>query len=219
MQSRYTNWVENLTGDWLVSRQRVFGVAVPLWYPLDAEGNPDYDHPIVPSDAQLPVDPVDDLPEGYTEAQRDVPGGFTGDPDVLDTWATSSLTPQIIGQWSKDEQYFNNVFPFDLRPQGHDIIRTWLFSTVVRAHQLQDSVPWQHTALSGWVVDAQRPRIPRSGGRVVARTASLDRCGSGGVRYWAASARLGADTAYEVNQMKFGRRLGSKLLNASKFAL
>lgn len=219
MQSRYTNWVENLTGDWLISRQRVFGVAIPLWYRLDAEGRPDYDQPIVPSDAQLPVDPVEDVPEGFSAEQRDVPGGFTGDPDVLDTWATSSLSPQIIGQWSKDDDYFANVFPFDLRPQGHDIIRTWLFSTVVRADQLQNTVPWKNTALSGWVLDPQRQKMSKSKGNVVVPSDILDQFGSDAVRYWAASARLGADTAYEVNQMKIGRRLAIKLLNASKFAL
>ena len=219
MQSRYTNWVENLTGDWLVSRQRVFGVAIPLWYRLDAEGHADYDNPIVPSDAQLPIDPIDDIPDGFTADQRDVPGGFTGDPDVLDTWATSSLSPQIIGQWSKDEQYFHNVFPFDLRPQGHDIIRTWLFSTVVRADQLQNTVPWKHTALSGWVLDPHRQKMSKSKGNVVVPSDILEQFGSDAVRYWAASARLGADTAYEVNQMKIGRRLAIKLLNASKFAL
>lgn len=219
MQSRYTNWVENLTGDWLVSRQRVFGVAIPLWYRLDADGNTDYDSPIVPADTQLPVDPVEDVPEGYTAAQRDVPGGFTGDPDVLDTWATSSLSPQIIGRWSKDDDYFANVFPFDLRPQGHDIIRTWLFSTVVRADQLQNSIPWKHTALSGWVLDPHRQKMSKSKGNVVVPSDILEQFGTDAVRYWAASARLGADTAYEVNQMKIGRRLAIKLLNASKFAL
>ena len=219
MQSRYSNWVENLSGDWLVSRQRVFGVAIPLWYRLDEEGQPDYENPIVPSDEQLPVDPLEDVPAGFTADQRDKPGGFTGDPDVLDTWASSSLTPQIIGQWSKDDEYFNNVFPFDLRPQGHDIIRTWLFSTVVRADQLQDTVPWKHTALSGWVLDPQRQKMSKSKGNVVVPTDILDEFGADAVRYWAASARLGADTAYEVNQMKIGRRLAIKLLNASKFAL
>ena len=219
MQSRYTNWVENLTGDWLVSRQRVFGVAIPLWYRIDDQGNIDYDNPIIPSDAQLPVDPVDDVPEGFSADQRDVPGGFSGDPDVLDTWATSSLTPQIIGQWSKDDDYFAKVFPFDLRPQGHDIIRTWLFSTVVRADQLQNTVPWKNTALSGWVLDPQRQKMSKSKGNVVVPSDILDEFGSDAVRYWAASARLGSDTAYEVNQMKIGRRLAIKLLNASKFAL
>ena len=219
MRHRYENWVEGLNGDWLVSRQRFFGVPIPVWYPLDAEGEPDYENPILPADEQLPVDPAAEAAPGYSEDQRDVPGGFTGDPDVLDTWATSSLTPQIVGRWSRDEAFFNNVFPFDLRPQGHDIIRTWLFSTVVRAHALNGSVPWTDTALSGWILDPDRKKMSKSKGNVVVPTDILDQFGSDAVRYWAASARLGADTAYEVAQMKIGRRLAIKLLNAAKFVL
>ncbi|MFC9717145.1 valine--tRNA ligase [Micrococcus luteus] len=219
MRHRYENWVEGLNGDWLVSRQRFFGVPIPVWYPLDAEGEPDYENPILPADEQLPVDPAAEAAPGYAEDQRDVPGGFTGDPDVLDTWATSSLTPQIVGRWSRDEAFFNNVFPFDLRPQGHDIIRTWLFSTVVRAHALNGSVPWTDTALSGWILDPDRKKMSKSKGNVVVPTDILDQFGSDAVRYWAASARLGADTAYEVAQMKIGRRLAIKLLNAAKFVL
>lgn len=219
MQSRYTNWVENLNGDWLVSRQRFFGVPVPIWYRLDDQGEPDYESPLIPEDAQLPVDPLQDVPAGYTAEQRDRPGGFTGDPDVLDTWATSSLTPQIIGEWSTNDELFDKVFPFDLRPQGHDIIRTWLFSTVVRADALHDSVPWQHTALSGWILDPDRKKMSKSKGNVVVPMDILDKFGADAVRYWAASAKLGADTAYEVNQMKIGRRLAIKLLNATKFVL
>lgn len=219
MRHRYENWVEGLNGDWLVSRQRFFGVPIPVWYPLDAEGEPDYENPILPADEQLPVDPAAEAAPGYAEDQRDVPGGFTGDPDVLDTWATSSLTPQIVGRWSRDEAFFHNVFPFDLRPQGHDIIRTWLFSTVVRAHALNGSVPWTDTALSGWILDPDRKKMSKSKGNVVVPTDILDQFGSDAVRYWAASARLGADTAYEVAQMKIGRRLAIKLLNAAKFVL
>ena len=219
MRHRYENWVEGLNGDWLVSRQRFFGVPIPVWYPLDAEGEPVYDSPIVPANDALPVDPAAEAAPGYSEDQRDVPGGFTGDPDVLDTWATSSLTPQIVGRWSRDEAFFNNVFPFDLRPQGHDIIRTWLFSTVVRAHALHGSVPWTDTALSGWILDPDRKKMSKSKGNVVVPTDILDQFGSDAVRYWAASARLGADTAYEVAQMKIGRRLAIKLLNAAKFVL
>ncbi|NUL48878.1 valine--tRNA ligase [Cellulosimicrobium funkei] len=219
MRSRYENWVQGLNGDWLVSRQRFFGVPIPVWYPLDADGEPDYDRPILPAEDRLPVDPVAETAPGYEDSQRDMPGGFTGDPDVLDTWATSSLTPQIAGRWSRDEDFFASVFPFDLRPQGHDIIRTWLFSTVVRAESLQDTVPWNHTALSGWILDPDRKKMSKSKGNVVVPTEVLDEYGSDAVRYWAASAKLGADTAYEVAQMKIGRRLAIKLLNASKFAL
>ncbi|MDY6055127.1 valine--tRNA ligase [Micrococcus sp.] len=219
MRHRYENWVEGLNGDWLVSRQRFFGVPIPVWYPLDAEGEPVYDSPIVPAEDTLPVDPVAEPAPGFTEDQRDVPGGFTGDPDVLDTWATSSLTPQIVGRWSRDDEFFANVFPFDLRPQGHDIIRTWLFSTVVRADALNGSVPWTDTALSGWILDPDRKKMSKSKGNVVVPTDILEEFGADAVRYWASSARLGADTAYEVAQMKIGRRLAIKLLNAAKFVL
>jgi valyl-tRNA synthetase len=219
MRSRYENWISGLNGDWLVSRQRFFGVPIPVWYPLDADGNPDYDAPIVPADEQLPVDPAADAAPGYDEAQRDVPGGFTGDADILDTWATSSLTPQIVGGWSRDEDLFAKVFPFDLRPQGHDIIRTWLFSSVVQADALQNVAPWKHAAISGWILDPDRKKMSKSKGNVVVPTDVLDEFGSDAVRYWATSAKLGADTAYEIAQMKIGRRLAIKLLNASKFVL
>ena len=223
MRSRYKNWVAGLNGDWLISRQRFFGIPIPVWYPLDADGQPQYESPLVPTEAQLPIDPMADVPEGFTEDQRDAPGGFTGDPDVMDTWATSSLSPQIAGDWlgqeRGDNDLFDKVFPMDVRPQGHDIIRTWLFATVVRAHFEHGEAPWKNAAISGWILDPDRKKMSKSKGNVVTPEDVVVEHSADAVRYWAASSRLGTDAAYDTGQMKIGRRLAIKLLNASKFAL
>ena len=208
---------------WLISRQRFFGVPFPLWYPLDANGEPDYSNPLTPSEDRLPIDPTIDVPEGYGEDQRDQPNGFMAEPDIMDTWATSSLTPQIVTKWAEpgeeNERFFKSTFPMDLRPQGQDIIRTWLFSTIDRADLENHCLPWANATLSGWILDPDHKKMSKSKGNVVVPNKPIEQFGADAVRYWAASARLGLDATYDEGQMKIGRRLDIKLLNATKFAL
>ena len=222
MRVRYENWTNGLTGDWLISRQRFFGVPIPVWYPLDEHGERVEGGVITAEGAALPVDPTIDVPPGYTEDQRGVAGGFEGEKDIFDTWATSSLTPQLAGGWQRDDELWNLVAPFDVRPQGQDIIRTWLFSTMVRSALEDDRAPWTDASISGFIVDPDRKKMSKSKGNVVTPADILEQHGTDAVRYWSASSRLGADAAFDPQnptQVKIGRRLAIKVLNAAKFVL
>jgi valyl-tRNA synthetase len=219
MEARFRDWTQNLSIDWCLSRQRFFGVPIPAWFPLDAEGRPDYDRPIVAEAEAMPVDPTTDVPPGYDEAQRGQPGGFVADPDVFDTWFTSSLSPQISSHWVDDPERHRKLFPADVRPQAHDIIRTWAFYTIAKAALHEDSVPWRHALISGWILDPDRKKMSKSKGNVMTPLPLIDKYTADAARYWAASARLGADTAFDENVWKIGKRLVTKLFNASKFVL
>ncbi|MDH3685165.1 MAG: valine--tRNA ligase [Myxococcales bacterium] len=219
MGKRFSDWTEHLTLDWCVSRQRYFGVPIPVWYPLDSEGAPDYDAPIVADAARLPVDPTTDLPPGYTEAQRGEPGGFIGEKDIFDTWFTSSMTPQISSHWGTDPQRHERLFPADMRPQAHDIIRTWAFYTIAKAMLHEDQVPWHHAAISGWILDPDRKKMSKSKGNVVTPLPLIEQYTADAIRYWSGSARLGVDTAMDEKVYKVGKRLVTKIFNAGKFVL
>jgi valyl-tRNA synthetase len=220
MRVRYQNWVEGLAGDWNVTRQRYFGVPFPIWYPVGDDDEPDWTSPIAASEDRLPVDPSTDAPDGYTEDQRGKAGGFVGDPDVMDTWATSSMSPEFVSGWERDPDLFGRTFPMDLRPQAHDIIRTWLFYTVVRAELEFGSLPFTDVALSGFVNDPDRKKLSKSAGNSPDDPLNLiETHGADAVRYWAAGARPGRDLELDRNQFKIGRRLAIKVLNASKFVL
>ncbi len=219
MKTRYVHWVEGLNQDWCISRQRYFGVPFPVWYPLDAAGNPNFEQPIYAAAETLPVDPLSDCPPGYDESQRDAPNGFTAEPDVMDTWATSSLTPQIQSHWQLDAAQHKALFPMDIRPQAHDIIRTWAFYTIVKAWMHENEIPWRHVVLSGWILDPDRKKMSKSKGNVVTPDSLLVEWSSDAVRYWAARARLGTDTAFDAGVFKVGKRLATKVFNASRFVL
>jgi valyl-tRNA synthetase len=219
MEARFKNWTENLSIDWCVSRQRFFGVSIPVWYPLDQHGRIVHDQPMVPKREQLPIDPMSDVPHGFTESQRNQPGGFIGESDVFDTWFTSSLTPQLGSHWELNPARHKKIFPMDLRPQSHEIIRTWAFYTIAKAMLHENTIPWKHIVISGWVLDPDRKKMSKSKGNVVTPSQFLDEYGADSVRYWSGLARYGVDTAFDPGIMKIGRRLAMKIFNAGKFVL
>ena len=212
MQTRYENWVQGLAWDWAISRQRYFGVPFPVWY-CDRCGQI-----IIAAESQLPVDPAE------TNPLHPCPtcGGndFTPETDVMDTWATSSVTPQIAGRWLAEPDLYQQVFPMQLRPQAHDIIRTWAFYTIVKSLYHFDQLPWTTVAISGHGLSPVGTKLSKSRHNAQATPIeTMERYSADAVRYWAAGAGFGRDSWISDEQFKIGQKLATKLWHVFRFSM
>lgn len=215
MKIRLDQWIEGLTWDWCISRQRYFGVPIPVWY---SKRHGEEGKVLLPTKEQLPINPFVDLPEGYSRDEVEP------DPDVMDTWATSSVSPQLSSlaineDFALDIDKHKKIYPFDLRPQAHEIIRTWAFSTILKSHLHEEVLPWKNIMISGWCLSHDKSKMSKSKGNIIDPVDLIDQYGADVIRYWASTSRLGADTAYSEDIVKNGKRLQNKLWNASKFVL
>ncbi|MGM0592717.1 MAG: valine--tRNA ligase, partial [Halobacteriota archaeon] len=215
MFTRYKNWIEGLQWDWSISRQRSSGIPFPVWYCADC------DHEIIAEREQLPVDPIADDPP--VDACPDCGcGEFVPEDDVFDTWATSSLTPLINAGWEWDEDaeameiLRPELYPFDLRPQGHDIISFWLFHTVVKCYEHTGEVPFDSVMINGMILDENRVKMSKSLGNIVSPDDVLAKFPVDAARYWAAGSSVGDDLPYKEKGLRAGEKLLRKLWNASK---
>jgi valyl-tRNA synthetase len=237
MKVRIDQWIDGLQWDWCISRQRFFGVKFPVWY-VKKPHDLGLGEPVVADIDQLPVDPLQSPPNGYENYQKVLQDGkffvykatkdgqeymIIPETDIMDTWATSSISPQlsskgISSEISFDKQRHEKLFPADLRPQAHEIIRTWAFYTIVKSALHQNSIPWKNLMISGWCLAADKTKMSKSKGNVVTPTSLIEEKGSDIVRYWASTSHLGADTAYSEEVFKIGQKLITKFFNAAKFA-
>jgi len=212
MQARYRDWVEGLRWDWCISRQRYFGVPFPVWY-CNACGEVS-----AADENQLPVDPFDDSPAA--PCRRCGGTSFTPEQDIMDTWATSSLTPQIVGRWLAEPELYERIFPMSLRPQAHEIIRTWAFYTITKSRHHYGALPWKEVAISGWGLAPEGTgKISKSrGGGPIAPMAMIERYSADAVRYWAASTSFGKDSVISEEKIQAGTKLVTKLWNVAQFS-
>jgi valyl-tRNA synthetase len=213
MKVRLENWVNGLNQDWCISRQRHFGVPFPVWY---SKRSGEEGKILVPSPAQLPVDPDKDLPSGYTRDE------VVAERDVMDTWATSAVSPQISStgisaKYAIDSKKHAKLFPFDLRPQAHEIIRIWAFGTIVKSLYHQNTIPWKNLMISGWCLANDKSKMSKSKGNVVDPVELINERGADVVRYWASTSKLGNDIILSEDPFKIGRKLVLKLINAIEF--
>lgn len=210
MKNRYDNWVEGLQWDWSLSRQRSYGIPIPAWYCESCE------EAIMAKVEDLPVDPTTDKcpVEKCPKCGADK---FKGEKDVLDTWATSSLSPKLAANLFKDKPVYKKLYPMSLRPQAHDIITFWLFNTVVKSQLHDNTNPWKETIISGWALDPKGKKMSKSKGNAIAPQTMIDKFSGDALRYWASTAKLGEDVATQDKDFQNGQKLITKMFNASKF--
>ncbi len=212
MKSRYDNWVKGLKWDWCISRQRYYGIPFPVWYCEDCN------FVVVADDTALPVNPAENAPP-IDKCPKCGCDRFKPELDVLDTWATSSLTPQIATKWKEDDAFFNRIYPMSLRSNGHDIITFWLFNTVVKGLLHENKLPWKDVIINGFVLDPKREKMSKSKGNIIKPQATIERYSADALRFWACSAKLGEDLPYEEKEIRRGVKMINKLWNASKFTM
>lgn len=208
MKSRLDNWIKGLKWDWCISRQRYFGIPFPVWHCKKC-GNI-----LLADEKDLPVDPIADMPSGRCVCGSDE---FEPEKDVMDTWATSSLTPQIVKELFRGLPAYDNIFPMSLRPQAHDIISFWLFNTLVKSNMHFSKNPWKDVMISGWALDKNGKKMSKSKGNVVEPREVLEKYSADALRFWAASSKLGEDLPYQEKILFTGARTITKLWNASRF--
>ncbi|MFO8016513.1 MAG: valine--tRNA ligase [Candidatus Woesearchaeota archaeon] len=208
MRNRYDNWIKGLQWDWCISRQRHFGIPIPVWYCKKCG------EITLPDEKDLPVDPMEDSPKKKCKCGSE---SFEGEKDTLDTWATSSLTPQIAA--SLVPELYDSIYPMNLRPQAHDIITFWLFNTVVKSRLHNNTNPWNDVMISGWALDPHGKKMSKSKGNVIEPQEVISKYGADCLRFWAAGSKLGEDMPFQEKDLVTGKKFITKLWNASKFAI
>lgn len=208
LESRYRDWIEGLQWDWSISRQRYYGIPIPVWYCKNCN------HVILPEEDRLPVDPLEDQPE--KECPECGSNEFKPESDVLDTWATSSLTPLINAGWD-GENYDEDIFPMDLRPQGHDIISFWLFNAVVKSLYHTDQVPFEDVFINGMVLDPEGSPMSKSKGNIITPDDFIEDFPSDAIRFWAGGSKYGEDIPFKEKEIVTGEKFITKIWNAFRF--
>ena len=209
MVARYENWVNGLQWDWSISRQRFYGVPFPVWYCEKC------DEPVFAKEDDLPVNPVDEMPK-HVACPKCGGTKFIPEADVLDTWATSSLTPLINTHWATDHRY-DSIYPMALRPQAHDIISFWLFTTVVKCYLHTGRLPWTDVLISGHGLDSNGMPMHKSAGNIIEPKDIIAKYGADPLRHWASLSRLGDDASFQEKDVITGARIVNKLWNVAKF--